>query len=296
MDLNAVHMLVKVAECKSFTQAAHSLGTTQSRISRAIAQLEAELGTRLLHRNTRNVSLTPDGCTLVDRSAALIAGLDEARQLMLDRRCEPSGVLRMTAPSVLGRVILTPLLGPLMERYPSLQIDASFTDRVVDMVDEGFDAAVRIGPLADSRMIARSLPPLRWVSVAAPRYLQAHGTPATLDELARHRCLSVYNHYRGFQVSWQFKAEGQAALDWAPPQSISFDSGDPLIEGSLAGLGVAQVMEFAVREHIASGRLIRLLTHLEGRSRELSLVYPRTRHASPKIKALTQVLLEQPQW
>lgn len=296
MDLNAVHMLVKVAECKSFTQAAHSLGTTQSRISRAIAQLESELGTRLLHRNTRNVSLTPDGFTLVDRSAALIAGLDEARQLVLDRRCEPSGVLRMTAPSVLGRVVLTPLLGPLMDRYPGLQIDASFTDRVVDMVDEGFDAAVRIGPLADSRMIARSLPPLRWVTVATPAYLSAHGEPHTLDELAQHRCLSVYNHYRGFLVPWQFKAEGEAALDWLPPQSIRFDSGDPLIEGSLAGLGVAQVMEFAVRRHIASGELVRILPQLEGRSRELSLVYPRSRHASPKIKALSQMLLEQACW
>ena len=296
MDLNAVHMLVKVAECKSFTQAAHCLGTTQSRISRAIAQLEAELGTRLLHRNTRNVSLTPDGCTLVDRSAVLIAGLDEARQLLLDRRCEPSGMLRMTAPSVLGRVVLTPLLGQLLERHPGLQIDASFTDRVVDMVDEGFDAAVRIGPLADSRMIARSLPPLRWVTVASPAYLQAHGAPRTLEALAGHRCLSVYNHYRGFLVPWQFKAEGEPALDWEPPQSIRFDSGDPLIEASLAGLGVAQVMEFAVREHIVSGRLVPVLTQLEGRSRELSLVYPRTRHASPKIKALTEILLAREQW
>ena len=296
MDLNAVQMLIKVAECKSFTQAAHILGTTQSRISRAIAQLEADLGTRLLHRNTRNVSLTPDGFTLVDHSAALIAGLEEARQLLLDRRCEPTGVLRMTAPSVLGRVVLTPLLGPMMDRYPGLQIDASFTDRVVDMVDEGFDAAVRIGPLADSRMIARRLPPLRWVTVVAPSYLQAHGAPHTLQELARHRCLSVYNHYLGFKVPWQFKAEGQEPLDWMPPQSISFDSGDPLVEGSLAGLGVAQVMEFAVREHIASARLIPVLTQLEGRSRELSLVYPRTRHASPKVKALAQMLLEQARW
>ena len=296
MDLNAVHMLVKVAEMKSFTQAAHCLGTTQSRISRAIAQLEAELGTRLLHRNTRNVSLTPDGCTLVDRSAELIAGLDEARKLLLDRRCEPTGVLRMTAPSVLGRVVLTPLLGQLLEQYPALQIDASFTDRLVDMVDEGFDAALRIGPLADSRMIARSLPPLHWVTVASPQYLARHGTPQTQEALAEHRCLSVYNHYRGFLVPWQFKlAEGKAE-DWLPPVSISFDSGDPLIEGALAGLGVAQVMEFAVREHIASGRLVRVLPQLEGRSRELSLVYPRTRHASPKIKALGALLLAHSRW
>ena len=296
MDLNAVHMLIKVAETKSFTQAASQLGTSQSRISRTIAQLEEELGTRLLHRNTRNVSLTPDGCELVDRSGPLIAGLDEARKLLLDRRCEPSGVLRMTAPSVLGRVVLTPLLGKLLKAHPQLQIDASFTDRLVDMADEGYDAAVRIGPLEDSRMIARALPPLRWVTVASPDYLAENGTPRSLEDLARHRCLCVYNHYYGRLVHWQFLDAKGAAQDWQPPQSVTFDSGDPLIEGSLAGLGVAQVMEFAVREHIQSGRLVRLLPEFEGRSRELSLVYPRARQASPKIKVLTQLLLQQCCW
>ena len=296
MDLNAVHMLVKVAETKSFTQAASQLGTSQSRISRTIAQLEEELGTRLLHRNTRNVSLTPDGCELVDRSGPLIAGLDEARKLLLDRRCEPSGVLRMTAPSVLGRVVLTPLLGKLLKAHPQLQIDASFTDRLVDMADEGYDAAVRIGPLEDSRMIARALPPLRWVTVASPDYLAENGTPHNLEDLARHRCLCVYNHYYGRLVHWQFLDAKGAAQDWQPPQSVTFDSGDPLIEGSLAGLGIAQVMEFAVREHIESGRLVRLLPEFEGRSRELSLVYPRARQASPKIKVLTQLLLQQCCW
>ena len=296
MDLNAVHMLIKVAETKSFTQAASQLGTSQSRISRTIAQLEEELGTRLLHRNTRNVSLTPDGCELVDRSAPLIAGLDEARKLLLDRRCEPSGVLRMTAPSVLGRVVLTPLLGKLLKAHPQLQIDASFTDRLVDMADEGYDAAVRIGPLEDSRMIARALPPLRWVTVASPDYLAENGTPHNLEDLARHRCLCVYNHYYGRLVHWQFLDAKGAAQDWQPPQSVTFDSGDPLIEGSLAGLGIAQVMEFAVRAHIQSGRLVRLLPEFEGRSRELSLVYPRARQASPKIKVLTQLLLQQCCW
>ena len=296
MDLNAVHMLIKVADAKSFTQAASLLGTSQSRISRTIAQLEAELGVRLLHRNTRNVSLTPDGCELVDRSASLIAGLEEARQLMLDRRCEPSGVLRMTAPSVLGRVVLTPLLGQLLAAHPQLQIDASFTDRIVDMAEEGYDAAVRIGPLEDSRMIARALPPLRWVTVAAPDYLARRGSPESLEDLAKHTCLSVFNHFYGKLVPWQFLGADGQAQDWQPPPSVTFDSGDPLVEGSIAGLGVAQVMEFAVREHIKAGRLVRLLPQFEGRSRELSLVYPRTRQASPKIKVLAQLLLQQSCW
>lgn len=296
MDLNAVHMLIKVAECKSFTLAANQLSTSQSRISRTIAQLESELGVRLLHRNTRNVSLTPDGCELVDRCAPLIAGLDDARKLLLDRRCEPSGTLRLSAPSILGRVVLTPLLGQLMDRHPQLQIDASFTDRLVDMVDEGFDAAVRIGPLQDSRMIARSLPPLRWVTVASPAYLAQFGTPRTLEDLARHRCLAVYNHYLGRRVPWQFLNANGEPEDWLAPQSVTFDSGDPLVEGSVSGLGVAQVMEFAVRTHIEAGRLVRLLPQCEGRSRELALVYPRSRQASPKVKVLAQLLLAQDCW
>ena len=296
MDLNAVQMLIKVAECKSFTQAANQLATSQSRISRTIAQLETELGVRLLHRNTRNVSLTPDGCELVDRCTPLICGLEDARNLLLDRRCEPSGVLRLSAPSVLGRLVLTPLLGQLLAAHPQLQINATFSDRLVDMVEEGFDAAVRIGALQDSRMIARSLPPLKWVTVASPAYLRVHGTPRNLEELAQHQCLSVFNHYLGKRVHWQFlNAKGEPE-DWPVPESITFDSGDPLVEGPLAGLGVAQVMEFAVREHIAAGRLTRLLPEFEGRSRELSLIYPRSRQASPKIKALATLLLEQNCW
>ncbi len=295
MDLNAVHMLIKVAESRSFTQAAAQLGTSQSRISRAVSQLEKDLGTRLLHRNTRSVSLTPDGCTLVDRCAPLIAGLEEARRQVSDRRCVPSGVLRMTAPSMLGRIVLVPLLGQLLGAHPQLQIDASFTDRLVDMVEEGYDAAVRIGPLADSRMIARPLAPLRWVTVAAPAYLAARGTPHSLQDLADHCCLSVHNHYLGRRVPWQFLADG-AMVDWPAPPGAIFDSGDPLVEGSLHGLGIAQVMEFAVRGHLQAGRLVRLLPQHEGRSRELSLVYPRTRQASPRIKVLAELLLQQTQW
>lgn len=296
MDLNAVHMLIKVAESRSFTQAASLLGTSQSRISRAVAQLEKDLGTRLLHRNTRSVSLTPDGCALVDRSAPLIAGLEEARKLLSDRRCEPSGMLRLTAPSMLGRIVLVPLLGQLMRAHPQLQIDACFTDRLADMVEEGFDAAVRIGPLADSRMIARALPPLRWVTVASPAYLAARGTPQSLQELSEHSCLSVHNHYLGRRVPWQFLADSGAMIDWPAPPGVIFDSGDPLVEGSLHGLGIAQVMEFAVRGHLQAGRLQRLLPQHEGRSRELSLVYPRTRQASPRIQVLARLLLAQTQW
>ena len=144
--------------------------------------------------------------------------------------------------------------------------------------------------------LPRRLRPVERFLVASPDYLAENGTPRNLEDLARHRCLCVYNHYYGRLVHWQFLDAKGAAQDWQPPQSVTFDSGDPLIEGSLAGLGVAQVMEFAVREHIQSGRLVRLLPEFEGRSRELSLVYPRARQASPKIKVLTQLLLAQDCW
>ncbi|MBF3347102.1 LysR family transcriptional regulator, partial [Pseudomonas aeruginosa] len=145
MDLNAVKLLARVAETRSFTQAAVSLGLTQSGLSRAIGRLEAELGVRLLHRTTRSVSLTPDGQLFYERCAPLLAELEEVEKLLVDRQCAPSGPLKITTPQALGRIVIMPVLRELTRRYPQLQIEAAMTDRLVDLTEEGFDAAVRLG-------------------------------------------------------------------------------------------------------------------------------------------------------
>ena len=291
MDLNAVRMLVQVAEARSFTVAAGQLGISQSGLSRAIGRLESALGVRLLHRNTRNVSLTPDGRQFVEHCAPLLSGLEDAERRLGDRPSTPSGVLKLTAPSMFGRKVLVPLAGQLMAAHPQLQFELVLNDRLVDLVEEGFDAALRTGPISDVRMVARPLRPLNWVTVASPAYIARHGEPAAVDALHDHACLAVRNLRSGRLVDWQFReAEGQLR-EFTPPARMVFDSGDPLVEGALAGIGIVQVMDFAVADALADGRLQRVLQPFEGRSRVLSLVYPPSRQASPKLQVLAEALL-----
>ncbi len=291
MDLNAVRMLVQVADARSFTLAAGQLGISQSGLSRAISRLESALGVRLLHRNTRNVSLTPDGRQFVEHCAPLLSGLEDAERWLGDRPSTPSGVLKLTAPSMFGRKVLVPLAGQLMAAHPQLQFELVLNDRLVDLVEEGFDAALRTGPISDVRMVARPLRPLNWVTVASPAYIAQHGEPATVDALHDHACLAVRNLRSGRLVDWQFR-EGDGQLrEFTPPARMVFDSGDPLVEGALAGIGIVQVMDFAVADALADGRLQRVLQPFEGRSRVLSLVYPPSRQASPKLQVLAEALL-----
>lgn len=289
MDLNAVRMLVQVAEARSFTAAAGQQGISQSGLSRAIGRLESELGVRLLQRTTRAVSLTPDGRQFVEHCTPLLCGLEDAERRLGDRPCTPSGVLKLTAPSMFGRKVLVPLTGQLMARYPQLQFELVLNDRLVDLVEEGFDAALRTGPISDVRMVARPLRPLRWVTVASPGYIARHGAPESVDALQDHTCLAVRNLRSGRLVDWQFR-DGDGLRDVTAPARMVFDSGDPLVEGALAGVGIVQVMDFAVADALADGRLVRVLEPFEGRTRALSLVYPPSRQASPKLKVLADAL------
>ncbi|NWB10566.1 LysR family transcriptional regulator [Pseudomonas sp. G5001] len=294
MDLNAVRLLVRVAETRSFTRAAGDLGLTQSGLSRAISRLENQLGVRLLQRNTRSVSLTPDGQMLYERSAPLLAELAEAERQMLDRRASPSGLLKISTPSLFGRKVVMPVIGELTLQYPDLRIEAVMTDRLVDIVDEGFDALLRTGDIQDQRLIARALPPLRWVTVAAPAYLARFGTPRTVDELKDHNCLTVRNLRTSRLVDWQFMLDGRVQ-DVSVEGRLIFDIGDALVDGALGGFGIAQVMDFAVREDLAAGRLVPLLEEFAGRSRAISLVYPPSRQYSPKLMAFAEAL-SKAQW
>ena len=291
MDLNAVRMLVQVADARSFTLAAGQLGISQSGLSRAISRLESALGVRLLHRNTRNVSLTPDGRQFVEHCAPLLSGLEDAERRLGDRPSTPSGVLKLTAPSMFGRKVLVPLAGQLMAAHPQLQFELVLNDRLVDLVEEGFDAALRTGPISDVRMVARPLRPLNWVTVASPAYIARHGEPAAVDALHDHACLAVRNLRSGRLVDWQFREADGQLREFTPPARMVFDSGDPLVEGALAGIGIVQVMDFAVADALADGRLQRVLQPFEGRSRVLSLVYPPSRQASPKLQVLAEALL-----
>ena len=289
MDLNAVRLLARVAETRSFTRAAGDLGLTQSGLSRAISRLESELGVRLLQRNTRTVSLTPDGQMLYERCAPLLAELAETEKLMLDRRSSPSGLLKISTPSLFGRKVVMPVIGELTLLYPDLRIEAVMTDRLVDIVEEGFDALLRTGEIQDQRLIARALPPLRWVTVAAPSYLARFGTPQSIKELKDHNCITVRNLRNGRLVDWQFMHDGKVQ-NVAVEGRLIFDIGDAMVDAALGGFGIAQVMDFAVRDDLAAGRLVPILQAFAGRSRAISLVYPPSRQYSPKLMAFADAL------
>jgi DNA-binding transcriptional LysR family regulator len=282
-------LLVRVAEARSFTRAAGDLGLTQSGLSRAISRLEQALGVRLLQRNTRSVSLTPDGQMLYERCAPLLAELAETEKLMLDRSSHPSGLLKISTPSLFGRKVVMPVIGELTLRYPELRIEAVMTDRLVDIVDEGFDALLRTGEIQDQRLIARALPPLRWVTVAAPAYLARFGTPHSIDDLQHHHCITVRNLRNGRMVDWQFM-QGGKVQDVSVEGRLIFDIGDGMVDAAVGGFGIAQVMDFAVRDELAAGRLVPLLEAFAGRSRGISLVYPPSRQYSPKLMAFAQAL------
>ncbi|AOY95223.1 LysR family transcriptional regulator [Cupriavidus sp. USMAA2-4] len=291
MDLNAVKMLIRVAEARSFTLAAASLQMTQPGLSRAISRLEAELGVRLLHRTTRSVGLTPDGQFFYERCAPLLAELEQAEKLLVDRRCAPSGPFKLSMPAGLGRVVLLPLIARLAEQHPALRIESVMTDRMVDLSEEGFDAAVRMGPVPEGRIVVRTLGMARRVTVAAPSYLAAHGTPAQPEDLARHNCLTVRCARTGRLEDWLF-ARADGAFSVPVEGKLTFDAPDALVDAAVLGHGVVQVLAFMARDAIAAGRLVPVLEAFEGPGRQVSLVYPPSRQCSLKIGALVEALAQ----
>lgn len=285
MDLNALQVFVKVGELQSFTRAAQALGMTQSGVSRAVARLEAEQKMTLIQRNTHHISLTPDGQFLFASSRPLLQQMQTLEQHLDGRNSQPEGVLRLTAPATFGRLVVMPLLQTMLATYPQLRLDTVMTDRVVDIVEEGFDAALRIGRVTEQQLIARPLRDLRMVTVASPDYLRRHGRPQTPDELGRFNCLAVKTRPNGRLTDWRYLHNGEQRRVTVRG-NMTVDSADVLLEAALCGCGLVQIMDFAVAPWIAAGRLVEVLPDFAGIARTLHLVYSPSRHRSPKISAL----------
>lgn len=292
MDLNAVRQFIKVAECLSFTEAAVQLGLTQSGLSRAVSRLEQQLGVRLLHRNTRSLSLTPDGQLFLARCAPLVSGLEEARISLQENLCLPKGLLKISAPSAFGRVVVLPIVSGLLARYPELKIEMELTDRLVDLVDEGFDAVIRTGEIKDSRLIARPLKALEWATLASPGYLASHGAPDTPAALRQHNCLRVRSPLSGKPVSWRF-SEGGSQQEYDFDGNLILDHGDPLLEAACLDTGVVQLMRYFVDDALQQGKLQEILPTYAPRPHPLFLVYQPSRQHSAKLEVLRQALLDQ---
>ncbi|WP_027253034.1 LysR family transcriptional regulator [Photobacterium halotolerans] len=289
-DLNAIRQFIKVADHQSFTVAATQLGITQSGISRAISRLEAQLGVKLLHRNTRSLSLTADGELFLSRVRPLISGLSDAQHEMQHHGNAPKGTLKVSAPSAFGRAILIPIVSELLESHPQLNIELVLTDRIVDIIDEGFDAVIRSGPVADARVIAKRLSSAHWVTVASAKYLARRGVPNCIKELSQHNCLRVRLSSNGLINPWRFTDNGKP-ISMDVSGNLILDHGDPLVEAAVAGTGIVQLLTFFVRPYLADGRLQEVLSHNAPPPQPLTLLYPPSRQYSAKLTVFREALL-----
>jgi DNA-binding transcriptional LysR family regulator len=287
-DLTLVAVFVRVVELRSFSAAARALGTTTSAVSKRIARLEDRLGARLLSRTTRRLSLTEAGSALFARGSRILAEL-EAAELEVGRHSDrPHGTLRVNGPVVFGERHVAPLLPEFLATYPEVQLDLSLSDRYVDVVEEGWDAVIRIGRPVDSGLVARRLGTARLVVCAAPSYLERRGVPEEPSDLLAHNCL----RYTMAQArsEWTFRAPDGAARALAVSGNLRCDHGGAMHAAVRAGLGIAMLPTFIVDDDLRSGALVELLRDRVASEVVINLVWPAGRHAQPKVKAFADFL------
>jgi LysR family transcriptional regulator for bpeEF and oprC len=290
-DLRTLAIFVKVAERLSFVRAAADLGITQSGVSNAISRLEDQIGTPLLARTTRKVSLTEHGAAYFERCRQALAELEEAELVLKNAQLKPSGNLRIDTPVSFGRIKVVPLLGAFQARYPDISLRVTFNDRYIDHIEESVDVSVRFGNLQDSSLIARRLGGAQLSVVGAPRYFAKFGQPKKPEDLAGHNCLAFIFRDTRLAREWRFaRAGGESAL---PVQgTMSLSDGASVCDAARAGYGLAQLQDFFIDALIARGQLVPVLEKFKPAAQPIWLVYPQARHLSPKVRVFVDFMVE----
>ncbi|MDQ1919294.1 LysR family transcriptional regulator [Massilia pseudoviolaceinigra] len=288
--LGDVEIFLAVAEHGSLTAAAVALATTASVVSRALARLEQHLGSQLLRRTTRSLSMTDAGQLYLEQSLAAFALIDDAERAILGQADDVAGRVRLSVPTTYAHYRLPRLLDAFSRQYPQVRVELNIANRNVDLVAEGFDLAVRLGDLPDSGMVARKLEDAPLRLVASPDYLKRAGTPRSFEELQRHACICFVMPSTGRVSPWLLR-DGSGDVDWSPTPRVTV-SDDVLGVVSLAahGLGVCQSYDFIVRDRIGRGELVELLPQLRGRTRAFSAIYAGHRRPSAAARALIGAL------
>lgn len=288
-DLRALAIFVKVAERRSFVRAAADLGITQSGVSNAISRLEQQVGTRLLARTTRRVSLTEHGAAYFERCRQALAELEEAELVLKDSQLEPSGNLRLDTSVSFGRLKMVPLLGPFQAKYPHINLRVTFTDRYIDLIEEGVDICVRLGQLHDSSLIARRLSGAAFKVVGSPRYFAKFGKPKRIEDLTDHNCLAFTFRETRLAREWRFRQKG-GEKSLTPTGNMSFSDGAAVCDAACAGYGLAQLQDYFADSAIAQGRLVSVLDRFKPNIEPIWLVYPQTRHLTPTVRAFVDFM------
>ena len=280
-----VSEFVAVAETESFTKAAARLGISTAQVSRQVSALETRLAAKLFHRTTRKVSVTEVGRIYYQHCRQVLDGLDEAERAITNLQTTPRGLLKITAPVTYGEGTIAPLINDFLTHYPELEVQLNLTNLKVDLIDEGYDLAIRLGQLEDSSMMAKRLGSRTQYVCASASYLSTYGLPHTLSELEQHNCLVGTLDY------WRFQEKGKAR-NVRVKGNLSCNSGHALVDAATKGLGIIQLPDYYVTPHIASGELVSLLENNRQADEGIWALYPQNRHLSPKVRMLIDFLAE----
>ncbi|WP_255989234.1 LysR family transcriptional regulator [Chitinolyticbacter albus] len=286
--LVAMQVFAKVMEAGSFVRAAERLQISTTAASRLVADLENHLGTRLLNRTTRKLSPTESGFAYYERCQQILGDIEEAEAALSSATQRPRGTLRISAPLSLGIRHLSPLLAEYRQRYPDVALDLELADRAVDLVDEGFDLALRISPQLPGNLIARRLCPIRLVICASPDYLARHGMPSTPQDLVTHNCLAYT--YASTGDDWTFGIDGSEKVK--VKGNFRANNGDMLCAAAIAGEGIVRQPTFLIADALRSGEVIPLLAEHGQPELYAWAVYPSRRHVTAKVRSMIDFLVE----
>lgn len=281
----------RAAGAGSYTAAARLLGLSPSAVSKSVQRLEARLGVRLFNRTTRSLGLTPEGQDLYERCVRLLREVESIEAAAAVARSVPSGRLVVAAPLALGRLVVAPALGRFRALYPAVDLELRLSDRFVDPVQEGVDAAIRIGELADTRLVSRRLAPHRVAVCASPDYLARCGRPERPEDLFAHECIDFRFATTGRLFRWPFAVGGEH-VEIAPPGVMVTDDGEALAALAAAGVGVASIASYIAAPLVRARRLVPLLAAYATEQAPISVVYPETRRNSPAVRAFAAFAAE----
>ncbi|MCH5487735.1 LysR family transcriptional regulator [Pseudomonas syringae] len=289
-NLNDIAAFVTAVNAGSYTAAAKQLGLTRSAVGKSIVRLEARLQVRLLNRTTRSLSMTDDGQVLYERCVGVLQDLDDVEDALAFRRSTPSGRLRISVPVAVGRLHVLQHIECCLKEWPTLSVDVTFSDRLVDLIDEGFDLAMRIGPpKEDSRLLTRTVAYQKMITCASPEYLGRYSVPRTPQDLHEHQCLHFVSG--GRLLPWNFRVNGKP-VTVTNGGRLQMNSAESLHQSAIAGLGITTLPSYVVNEELRSGRLIQLLKEYAEAAEPIRIIYPSKRHLSPKIRLFIDKLLE----